>query len=342
MSVLKKILSLILCSGAAIVSAQDIHFSQYYSSPLIVNPALTGSFNGDYRAGVNYRTQWGSVTVPYRTFDLFGDLNLGRRIISRNFWSTGLVVIADRAGDGDLSVTKIMGSGAYHLILDAGHRNDLSFGVQAGWVQKSVDFSKFYFDNQWNDAGFDMSLPTGENYIKGSYGYVDAAAGIAYAYSGAKRFSANADFSVFHLPRPNDSFYGETNRLGLRPVANAGFSYKISDALTISPSLFYQEEKKAHEFLSGAMLQYNLKGSDDPYVTTGTIYAGLYGRFGDALIPVIGYEVRSWRVLMNYDVNTSELQPASGGKGAFEVSLIYTGTSKKNKTFRIDVPCPRF
>ena len=112
------------------VTAQDIHFSQYYSAPLTINPALTGGFAGDYRAGVNYRTQWGTVTVPYQTFDIFGDMNLGRRLFARNFWSIGLNVISDRAGDGGLSVTKILGSGAYHILLDAGKRNDLSFGAQ--------------------------------------------------------------------------------------------------------------------------------------------------------------------------------------------------------------------
>jgi type IX secretion system PorP/SprF family membrane protein len=327
---------------ATAVSAQDIHFSQYYSAPLAVNPALTGSFAGDYRAGVNYRTQWGSVTVPYKTYDLFGDLSVGRKFFTQNFWSFGMNVIADRAGDGNLSITKVMGSGAYHFILDPAKRSDLSFGLQAGWVQKSVDFSKFYFDNQWSDTGFDTDLPTGENFIKGSFGYADVAAGMAYAYSGPKKISVNTSFSVYHLTRPYDSFYGEENRLGLRPVLSTGITYKLSNVLSVSPSVFYQSQKKASEVLAGAMLKYNLRGSDDPYVTTGSFYAGFYSRFGDAVIPVAGYELRNWRLLMNYDINTSALQPASQGRGAFEISLIYIGASKKNQGIRIDLPCPRF
>jgi type IX secretion system PorP/SprF family membrane protein len=327
---------------ASMAHAQDIHFSQYYSAPLTINPALTGGFAGDYRAGANYRSQWASVTVPYRTFDIYGDLNLGRRFLARNFWSIGANVIADRAGDGDLSVTKFMASGAYHLLLDETKNHDFSFGLQAGWVQKSVDFSKFYFDNQWSDVGFDTGLPSGENFIKGNFGFADVAAGISYAYSGPKRLAANAGFSVFHLNRPIDSFYGTDNRLGMRPVFNAGISYKLSDATTVSPSVFYQSQKKAQEWLAGAMIRYNLRGSNDPYVTTGSLYAGLYGRFGDAFIPVIGYEYRNWRLLMNYDVNTSALKPATNGQGAFEISLVYTGTSKKNQGVRIDLPCPRF
>src|SRR5215467_12867108 len=101
MIIRKQVTFLIAMLMIVSASAQDIHFSQYYSAPLTINPALTGGFAGDYRAGVNYRTQWGSVTVPYRTFDLYGDLNIGRRLISRNFWAVGLNVISDRAGDGD-------------------------------------------------------------------------------------------------------------------------------------------------------------------------------------------------------------------------------------------------
>jgi len=329
----------LLCTVGA--TAQDIHFSQFYSAPLTINPALTGSFNGDYRAGVNYRTQWATVSVPYRTFDLFGDISFGRDFLQRNYFSGGLNLIADRAGDGNLSVIKLMASGAYHLILDPAKAHDLSFGFQAGWVQKSVDYSKLYFDNQWNDSGFDTGLPSGENNTKSSLGYPDAAAGFSYSFNGSKRFSAYTGFSVYHILRPRDSFYDQDNRLGLRPVANAGFSYLITDHLAISPSIYYETQKKAHETLAGGMFRYAMAAKDDPYVTSN-LYVGLYGRFGDALIPVIGYEIRNWRFMMNYDVNTSDLKSASHGKGAFELSLIYIGTSKKHRGVRIDLPCPRF
>ncbi|HYV92163.1 MAG TPA: PorP/SprF family type IX secretion system membrane protein [Chitinophagales bacterium] len=333
-------ISMLIALGNSL-HAQDIHFSQFYSAPLAVNPSYTGSFNGDYRAGVNYRSQWASVTVPYRTFDLFGDLSLGREFFKLNFFSVGVNLIADRAGDGDLSVTKLMASGAYHIILDKGKMNDISFGLQAGWVQKSVDYSKLYFDNQWNDTGFDTGLPSGENNTTGNFGYPDAAAGVSYAYNGIKKFSAYAGFSMYHLLKPKESFYGQNNHLGLRPELNGGFSYKLSDHLSFSPSIFYQEQKKASEFLAGTMFKYAIASKDDPYVTSN-LYIGLYGRFGDALIPVVGYEITHWRLMVNYDVNTSSLKPASQGRGAFEISLIYIGTSKKHQGIRIDLPCPRF
>jgi type IX secretion system PorP/SprF family membrane protein len=318
--------------------AQDIHFSQYFSTPLTINPSYTGSFVGDYRAGLNYRQQWGSVTVPYKSFDFYGDMSFNKNFIHRNYFSTGLYLISDRAGDGDLSVTKIMASASYHIAFDEEKTNYLSFGLQAGFVQKSVDFSKFYFDNQWADAGFDLGLPSGENYEAQQTGYTDVNAGISYSYSGSDNIGLYAGIAVFHVFRPSDSFYGNTeNRLGIRPALNAGASIRLSDQVYIYPSMIYMSQKKAHEFLAGGMLSYSLNTA-----SSNQLFAGLFARFGDAVIPTIGYQFERWRAVLNYDVNTSSLKAASGGKGAFELSIVYTGWYRKQRGNSIDVPCPRF
>src|SRR4030095_9571589 len=114
-----------------------------------------------------------------------------------------------------------------------------------------------YFDNQWNDTGFDTGLPSGENNTKTSTGYPDAAAGVSYAYNGPKKFSGYAGFSMYHLLKPKESFYSQDNHLGMRPVFNAGCSYFVSDVLSLSPSVYYEEQKKAHEFLTGVMAKYD-------------------------------------------------------------------------------------
>jgi hypothetical protein len=36
--------------GSGLV-AQDIHFTQFFTNPLALNPAQTGYFNGNYRVG---------------------------------------------------------------------------------------------------------------------------------------------------------------------------------------------------------------------------------------------------------------------------------------------------
>ncbi|MCS6916548.1 MAG: PorP/SprF family type IX secretion system membrane protein [Chitinophagales bacterium] len=333
-------LFLFLALAVPAAQAQDIHFSQFYAAPLVVNPALTGAFGGDYRFGLNYRSQWSSVTVPYRTFDLFGDFSPWRSSTSGQYVSLGALLMADRAGDGDLTAIKTALSGAYHLLPDLLRYHDLTLGLQVAWVQKQVDFSKFYFDNQWNDSGFDPNLPSGENFVAGQTSYADVAAGISYTYAGAGRLGAHAGFSVFHLLRPRESFYEQANRLGLRPVAFAGLRLDVTPSLSVSPAVFYEEQKQARELLLGGMMRYDLNASER--FAGASIYGGLYGRMGDALIAVAGYELRSWRLLISYDVNTSALKAASKGRGAVELSLVHTGLLRKNRPLRLDLPCPRF
>src|SRR5688572_519658 len=91
----------IIC-GLTMATAQDIHFSQFYTSPLTLNPSLTGSFDGLMRFGGNYRTQWGSVSVPFQTVSIFTDLNMMRSKMDGNWLSAGLHAVNDRAGDGKL------------------------------------------------------------------------------------------------------------------------------------------------------------------------------------------------------------------------------------------------
>ncbi len=46
-------------------AAQDIHFSEFYNTPLQLNPSYTGFFNGDYRFTAIYRDQWSTIGVPF-------------------------------------------------------------------------------------------------------------------------------------------------------------------------------------------------------------------------------------------------------------------------------------
>ncbi|HRI61516.1 MAG TPA: type IX secretion system membrane protein PorP/SprF, partial [Saprospiraceae bacterium] len=64
------LLLVLLLSVLDQISAQDPRFSQFYASPWNLNPAMTGLFNGRWRATANYRDQWSSFLnpVPFRTY----------------------------------------------------------------------------------------------------------------------------------------------------------------------------------------------------------------------------------------------------------------------------------
>ncbi len=320
------------------VVAQDIHFSQFYSAPLTVNPAQTGLFDGNYRLGLNYRNQWASVTVPYQTTSAFADCNLHKQPYNKAYLGVGLLIIRDQAGDGVLSNTKVFGSIAYHILLNKLRTMQLSFGMQGGVVEESIDFAKLYFDDQWNDAGFDQGIPSGEPFGSSSIHYFDANAGTMYSFKLPDEWSCYAGVAIYNLIQPKVSFYDEQNDLGLRPVFQGGFSINVGKNYELSPSGIAMLEKGANEMLLGIMGSYSV----NPYSQSDQkLYLGAYLRTGDAAVAVAGYEVNNIRFLVNYDINYSQLTPASQGRGAFEFSIIYIGSITKPLE-RLILPCPRF
>src|SRR4026207_2151504 len=71
--------------------AQDLHFSQWFNSPLTTNPANTGFIpDADYRLGANYRNQWSTImAVPYKTMSIFGDAQLFRDKLENGWLGIG-------------------------------------------------------------------------------------------------------------------------------------------------------------------------------------------------------------------------------------------------------------
>ncbi|RMG95844.1 MAG: type IX secretion system membrane protein PorP/SprF, partial [Chloroflexi bacterium] len=112
------------------VKGQDIHFSQFYFSPLTLNPALTGLSEGDYRIAGIYRNQWASVTTPYVTYSVSYDMRLLKEKLGNDLFGVGGMMFNDKSGDGHLTNLTLMASAAYHKLL--GEKHYLALGVQGG------------------------------------------------------------------------------------------------------------------------------------------------------------------------------------------------------------------
>src|SRR6476619_1518574 len=125
---------IVLCGVLSVLmaQAQDLHFSQFFNSPLTTNPANTGFIpDGDYRLGINYRDQWSTImSVPYTTMSDFGDVKLMKNRFENGWIGLGGVILRDVAGSGNLTSTKLYGSVAYHQLL--GYSSLLSLGFNVG------------------------------------------------------------------------------------------------------------------------------------------------------------------------------------------------------------------
>ena len=113
---MKKIfLSLLLASIIFSVKAQDPAFSQFFASPLTLNPALTGKFNGDVRVAGNYRDQW-PIDNAFITSTASVDMPiLKNRLPENNTLGIGIMGMTDRTADGILTSNYFSFSTAYHL-----------------------------------------------------------------------------------------------------------------------------------------------------------------------------------------------------------------------------------
>ncbi|MFM2386299.1 MAG: hypothetical protein RL660_1056 [Bacteroidota bacterium] len=325
-----------------LLQAQGLHFSQFYNAPLLLNPANSGLLpDDDYRIGTQYRTQFSTVPVPYRTNNVYGDFGINRNKNENGWLGVGFGLWDDKAGDGNLRLTKTQLSLAYHVIT-----NDYSMwsvGLGGAYVTRSINFSNLTFLNQWDEFSFNNDLPNQENVRVGNVSYIDANVGAKYLYGKDDRFNITVAGSVLHVNQPRESFLvGGTNRLGMRPVLNVEANFKSGENLIFSPSVYYTSQKRASELLFGTMTTTNLSRKRYMNNDRNELLIGAYHRLSDALIVAGGYNFNNFRFMCSYDYTISKLASANSGYGALEFSLGYVARYGRSASDRRTYGCPRF
>lgn len=321
--------------------SQDLHFSQYHNAPLITNPANTGfSPESDYRIGLNSRTQWAATNVPYKTTSAWADAQLFKSKIENGWLGLGAVVLSDVAGTGNLTATKTYVNVAYHQLLN--DNNLLSIGLGAGWVQKRIDYDKLIFNDQWNENFFDINIKTGEQFFSNSVSYLDLNAGINYAWFATDNFYLNTGVSVLHINTPQETFFNpKTTHTQLERRYNffINASIKLNDIWILNPNIYYSKISTAQEIVIGLNGQYNMSGDG-----TNQLLFGLHYRNKDAVIPALGYQIKSMQLMFDYDVTTSTLNSYSNYKSAYELSAVWKGIygSANNGQRAVRCSSPKF
>ena len=320
-----KILLLVANYLLLIVSsqAQDLHFSQFFNSPLTTNPANTGFIpDADYRLGANYRNQWSAVmTVPYKTISVFGDAQLFRDRLENGWLGLGAVLLNDVAGSGSLTSTKIYGSLAYHQML--GNSSLVSAGFNVGWASKRIDASKLKYPDQFDGKFFDNSLPTSVVLNRNNVSYMDIQAGMNYAYFPDENIYVNAGYSIHHVNRPKETFFSDNaneNRIPMRHIGFVNAILKVHPRIIINPNVYFTTQAKSTELVFGLNGNYNLSEFGEKQ-----LIAGVYYRLGDALVPMVGLEIGKLKLMFSYDVTMSGLNKFNSFRGASEFSLIKKG-----------------
>lgn len=337
---MKKIvaLTLVLATTLSHLSAQDKHFSQFWASPIQLNPAFTGKFDGDLRVAGNYRNQWPDINNAFVTQAASVDFGIMKNKISEiDNWGVGIAAYNDRSASGVLQDKTISFSTAYHKGLDEDGNHQIGVGVQASMREKSLtttsdklQFGDMLSPNGWQ--GISSDVLANKSLRARTF---DLSAGVLYNGSTNENNNFYVGVSMYHINRPKESFLGANYLANPRLTTYAGGYFAVNDRTTIYGSALHSQQAKASETLAGGAVGIT---PNPEALKPSTIFGGVWARFGDAVIPYVGLEVGDYRFGFTYDVNTSSLRTASNSRGGIELSLIYIRRPNKEK----GIPCPKF
>lgn len=330
----KSIVCFVLFMFVGLSYGQDVHFSQFDYNPVFQNPGNVGQFDGDYRFHFNHKDQWRRVSVPFQTTSISVDT----RIKALPNLALGMYFIHDVVGDGNFRTIEFLPSASYLFKLSSDSSHTIRPGIQLGVNSRQLDFNNFYFDNQFNGFFFEETLPTGENLSSLSKTNFTLGTGVVYEYFKSPRQRITGGLGLFNINRPNQGFIGPKIPRDIRFNLFARGQKKIDPDWDIIPSLQMNIQGKYREFIIGSQAKYYLENRNGSYKA---LYGGLFLRNRDALYLMLGMDWQNIWAGISYDINVSQLVPASNARGGLELSFRYILTRFKPKDIKHRV-CPDF
>lgn len=330
-----------LVSAFSVARAQDPNFSQFFASPLTLNPAFTGKFDGLFRVAGNYRNQWPSINNAFVTKTASADFHLLRDYLPDiDRWGIGGLFMNDQNGNGALKTNVFSLSTAYHKGLDEDGYHQIGVGFQGAFTDKRLNVSMLDFEDELTALGFTGAtseiFPQNNLQVK----YVDVNAGVLYngSTNGYNNFYFGA--SMYHINRPKETFQGGEFYLNSRTTLHGGGRLPTNQYNAFHFSANYSFQANANNLMFGGAYALNLNYDE---VNPVNVYLGTWARFNnvtDAVIPYVGLEFGDFMFGATYDINVSSLQPASNMRGGIELSLIYIKKPVDRDLKKLN--CPKF
>jgi type IX secretion system PorP/SprF family membrane protein len=335
-------LIIIIASLSGIARAQDIHFSQFYETSVLRNPALTGIFSEDYKVTAAYRSQWNTLGNPFRTMALSAE---GRFAINRDatdYLTVSIMGYTDNAGRAALKTTGFYPAINYNKSLSDPHNSYLSVGFAAGYLQRSFEVSKLTFNNQYQGGTFVAAAGAGEAIPIEKLSHFDLGAGVSFN-SGLGENNNIVYFiglSAYHFTQPRSTFAENTEVMNLATRWNGslGVHCVFNDVWSFQFHGNYAQQGAYREIMGGALLRWGRVNESNRHVFS--LSAGCFYRMADAIVPTLKIEYKQQTFGISYDVNVSKLKAVTGMRGGLEVTTSFNGFFSPN--YDDKRLCPRF
>ena len=347
---LRSLLLLIAFSVSGTLMAQDIHFSQFYMSPLNLNPALTGVLNCKTRMVVNYRNQWSPALVSnaYNTYSASYDQKVA--VGRTDYFGIGGTLWGDVAGESRFGTTQGRLSMSYAKRM-GGYRQSAKYlviGADAAVTQRRIKDNELRWPTQHDgNGGWNSTIDPNEPFLDSNnldFLFADLGAGILFFNVMDKRNNYYVGLAMSHLNQANISFYQSVVSLYSKLTVHAGGQFELKPKISILPGVvaFFQGEQReinlgtSLRFAMGASRTQNQSWQIGGWYRIGTKDTG--GLHSDALILSTRFNSGQFGIGFSYDSTVSKFSQAANFNGAFEFSLSYEicGPERRN------VYCPRF
>lgn len=353
---MKRILisSILFLSTVSSLFSQDIDFTQFYSIPSFVNPALTGGFNGTYRVGAAYRSQWRSASpYPISTYAFNGEYRIKLKSMNRkskDVFGIGLKFFSDRVKVLEANSNAVYLTGAFHKALNQRKEEYLSGGFEIGLVQRNLNYQVLQFEDQFDKIN-DFNLPTSEVLEANNLAFGDYSMGLNYSRQIDKSNQIGLGFTLKHLTTPNISFWRNTenknpqlitkNDLPLLIGAQYISHHDISYLMRLSPRIVFQKQGTHYQIMTGSTLRINI-GSEK----SKALHLGAFARITNGqnspinlatVSPFFGFEVNHALLGISYDFLIQDVAKYFKNISVLEFTVRYTG-----ETIEDTAICPEF
>jgi len=291
----------------------------------------------------NYRSQWGSFTNTYRTAAASAEISMFKGKLKDDNFAVGLQFYNDVAGTAAFGTNQLTLSFGYRKQLGRKVKHTLGIGGQFNMIGQNINTQQLIFDNQYNGIEVDPDLLSGENVAGGTGLKPDASIGILYQVMPSRYANMYFGAAYSHILQPTISLLSNASyRLEPKYVAHMGGLFQGSRTVNFLPSVMYAQQGTARQLNLGSYIQFVMEYRDDGDVAFAI---GAWGRLSnttpDAVIIGARLDFIRFAIGISYDVNVSKLNTVSNSRGAYEVSLIYTGMFTTLGKRKLSIPCPQ-
>jgi len=345
---IKLIIIFLLISSA--LHSQDAAFSQFYSAPVFLNPAMSGGDN-TISVNMNYRTNTNFQLFPYKLGQFTVSLPIlinSKRFNRKNsqlknyIGSIALTAYNEFLGsEKEYRVSGLNLTTSYFLQISLSHF--LSFGLQAGIIDKSIAFNKLTWGSQFSpDIGYDSRITPSLVFNNNNNTFPVVNAGLTWFYNinsfsplKSANFRAFAGVAVSNLNKPDESFFEfESIPLPILYKFHGGLSIPLSPKFELLPNCLVMRQNKENHINVGTYIAYYLSSNIGENTDFYQIQLGSWYRIGDSYIISLGFEMKNLVLGISYDLNVSNFKYNNKGVRAMEISIKYKTASKTSEGHR--------